>query len=375
LSALAAGRDKKAQRRLVTDALAMLGAAAAALGLLFAAAWGFLPWARILNLHGQLAMAEAAPAAAALGATFLLGLPAAVALQIRMAFQESFVASAWSAAGAVLSLLALGLALGMQAGLPLLLLMVSGAPLLTAWAHLGWLLFRDKPWLLPRWREFRLKGAKALMLDGLLFFAIQVAGALAFQADALVLALRLGQQAVTQYAVSGRLFQFIPILLSLALTPLWPAYREAFASGDGAWARRAFWKSLRYSAALAVPAAGLLAWGHAEILRLWVSGLVQAPPGLVLALALWSAMSAVNGPLAMFLNGAGALKFQAGWTLCMAAANLALSWFLTPVLGVSGVVWGSILSMIVFSYLPAALNFRRLSELAFKKKGRQDGKA
>jgi Na+-driven multidrug efflux pump len=63
-------------------------------------------------------------------------------------------------------------------------------------------------------------------------------------------------------------------------------------------------------------------------------------------------MGAVNGSLGSFLNGAGILRFQAIAAVLMMAANVAFSILLTRVVGLSGVVWGSVLSQMIFILIP-----------------------
>jgi Na+-driven multidrug efflux pump len=80
----------------------------------------------------------------------------------------------------------------------------------------------------------------------------------------------------------------------------------------------------------------------------------------MLGLGLWLAMNTFNGPLAMLLNGAGAMGFQAICAILMAVGNVTISVFLVYRIGVSGAVWGSLIAQAVFILLPSAWYVPRL---------------
>jgi O-antigen/teichoic acid export membrane protein len=84
-------------------------------------------------------------------------------------------------------------------------------------------------------------------------------------------------------------------------------------------------------------------------------------PSLLLlsALGVWAVISSVNGPLAVFLNGVNALRFQAVCAVVMVVANVALSIALTEHIGVSGVIWGSVIAQVMFVLVPIAIFLRR----------------
>ena len=67
--------DREAAAGHVASGFYLLTALAAALGLIFAAVYPFVPWPRVFNVKTPLAAVEAGPAMAAMAACFLLGLP------------------------------------------------------------------------------------------------------------------------------------------------------------------------------------------------------------------------------------------------------------------------------------------------------------
>ena len=98
--------------------------------------------------------------------------------------------------------------------------------------------------------------ARELLASGSAFFLIQIAGAVVFSSDNLVVSHYLGAAQVTPYNVTWRLVMLTAVLQSLIFPALWPAYAEAYARRDYAWMRRAFRFTLRGTLALNVTLRG-----------------------------------------------------------------------------------------------------------------------
>ena len=114
-----------------------------------------------------------------------------------------------------------------------------------------------------------------------------------------------------------------------------------------------------FSFAVNVPIAiTLTAFGN-PIARFWVGPEIDPSLLLLGSLGVWTLINALTGPLAMFLNGIGVVRFQVVCSTAMAIMNIALSIILTHYIGVAGVVLGSVISMTIcvlipiFLYLPA----------------------
>ena len=347
--------DTVIARRAVSSAFFMLTAIAVLLGLFLVLAWRALPWGAFLNARSAATAAEADTAMAVLLACFLTGLPLSVVTHGFSGLQQGYRSSFYVAIGGVLSLAAIVTAVKLRAGLPWLVLASSGAPLLSAILG-GWdLYFRRRGDLRPSLEHASLEGSLEIARLGALFFIIQVAGSISFQSDGLVLTRILGPESVATYTVTQKLFLQVPFLLGYFLTPLWPAYAEAVARRDLGWVKRTLKRSILAGFAVNLPAAVALFVTARWILGRWVGSAIDPPDLLLASLSVWVALNALNGPLAMFLNGAGALRYQTLTVVPMAAANLALSILLTRRIGIAGVVLGSILAQILFCYLPAAI--------------------
>lgn len=359
--AYAAGlRDRALIRGYVTSGITVLVAVALSLGAGFMAIYPSVPWAALFNVDSAAARQEAGPAAAAFVACFLIGMPAGALQQARVGLQQEYVNAIFLGVGNVTALLLLIVAIQLQLGLPWLVLAMAGAPILAALAN-GLVLLLRSPWIRPAPPAFRLVYARALLRVGLLFLVLQLATAVAFASDSLVLAHVIGPSAVAEYAVVARLFSIPMLMVSLALGPLWPAYREALGRGDAEWLRMTFRRSIRVALAIAVPVSTILVLVGVPLIDVWVGTSALRPPfGLVFAFGVWTILSSLGSALAVLLNGIQVVRFQVITAILMATTGLLLSIALTSRIGVAGVIWGSVIAYSICSLIPAFLYLRRL---------------
>ena len=353
--------DREAARRAISTAAAMLSLIGAVVVVVFGVAYFMVPWAHVFGVHTQPAVSEAGPAAAVLIGAFALGLPLGIVGTVQMAHQTGYITSAWAIVGNLVSLVALIAIISIHGSLPLLILGMTCVGIPLALIN-GWFLFRrQRPWLMPRLRDIDLRAARPLLKTGSFFLVLQIAGLVAYSLDNVVIAQIMGAGAVKEYAIPTKLFVLAPTLLSFVLVPLWPAYRESMARGDAAWVRRTLRRSIILAAIVNIPSTVALVIAGPAIIQIWAPALhLQPTMLLMLGLGTWTIMNTLNGPLAMLLNGANIIGFQATCAILMAVANVTLSILLVQRIGVSGAVYGSVIAQIVFVMLPALWYVRRL---------------
>jgi O-antigen/teichoic acid export membrane protein len=258
--------------------------------------------------------------------------------------QEMFVASAWQALGSLLGLAGVILAVALDASLPYIVLAVAVAPALALAGNGGELFFRRRPWLRPSLKRVDRDVAGALLRIGSLFFVLQIAVAVAYESDALVLTQILGPSAVTTYSVTMRVFLVVPALAGFVLAPLWPAYGEAISRGDTPWVRQTLRRVVKGGLVLSIAGAGLLALVARPFIDLWAG--FRPPYLLIVAAAIWVVAMTLGSVLAAFLNGARVIRAQIVLALGLMVTNLGLSIAFTRWIGVSGVIWGSIAAQV-----------------------------
>lgn len=354
------GEDRVRTQRAVSSAFYLLVGLSMLLG---AIAWLVVPstdWASLFNVKTPEAAAEVGPAMAAFAACFVVGLPLGIVYRVQVGSQEGFANGLWLAAGSIVSLIGLILAVRLNAGLPWLVLALFGGPLLAtcldAVVVFGW----QKAWARPRLDMVELATVRRLIRIGSSFFILQLVISVAYQTDTIVAASVVGPDAAAEYAISYRLLMFAPALIGIALMTLWPAYGEAFARGDIDWIKG----SVRSSATVALVAASaatiLILAFHKPILDAWVGPTIAPSWPLLLGMAAWAIVSTAFNAVAVLFNGLGILRFQVGIGMAMAVASVLSSIALAHQFGVAGVIWGTVLAYVVCSALPTAIYLPRL---------------
>ena len=334
-AALGAG-DRAAMRRYISSGFYALMAVCTLLALLAALLVPVLPWSELFSLRTDQARAEVLPAVAVFAACLALAVPLGLVQRVQIALQRGFIASAWQCAANVLALIAIWQATVWQLALPWLVLALLGAPLLTALVNAMVFFWRTEPGLRPRWSDVQGAATATLLRTGASYFIIQLAGAVVFASDSLFIANLLGAAEVARYAVPEKLFGVISLLVATAVGPLWPAYGEAIARGDLGWVRQTLKRSLLMAAMFSAGAAGLLMLLGPWLIGLWVGPRLDVSMPLLWALGLWKLFEGVGFAWAMFLNGAGLLRYQVLTAGLMAAGVLVLKPWLVLQLGLAG---------------------------------------
>ena len=352
--------DRQAAAHYVSSAFFMLTGMAVLILAAFALAYPHIPWARLFNVKTPLAAREAGPALAALVACFALNLPLGVVQRVQTGYQEGFVISLWESLGKVLGLIGVLGVIFCQGGLVWLVLAVAGAPLLAALVNSLVLFGYQRTWLRPDWKNADTATATKLIRIGLLFFILQMALALAYSSDNLVAAHFLGPEAVTLYSVPMRMFTAVTLLVSMLITPLWPAFGEAKARGDILWVKRTLSKSLKLSFFLSLlPTLFLIIYGP-TVIHLWVGAEITPPLSLLIGQGIWTMLLALGTTMSIFLSGINMYNFLIKTVPIMSIISLILKIFLAEQIGLSGIIWGLVISYILLFIVPCSLYIYKL---------------
>ena len=347
--------DINMMRRHISSGFALLTAIALCLVVAFAAAYPVFDWNRIFKASSKLAAQEAGPAVAVFIGVFAINLPMSIVSKVQAGLQQSFNASLWQCGGSLLALVSLLIVTHLKLGLPWLVLAVLGAPVVTAICNTGHFFGIVHRALRPCFASVSGESAKQIGRIGFFFLILQIVSAVAYASDNLVIAQSLGAGSVSAYAVPEKLFSLISIALTILLTPLWPAYGEAMARGDVDWVRRAFKRSALLSLGAAAALSTLLVLIAPTLLRVWIGQPIDTPFLVLAGLGTWKVIESFGLSMSMFLNGANVMRQQMLIAVATGASALALKIYLVGQIGVSGVVWASIIAFTVFSIVPLCL--------------------
>ena len=352
--------DEPATKSYVASGFFMLSGAALALAAAFMILWLTVDWAQVFNLTSQPDASEAEAAVAAFAALFILAIPLRITERVQWALQEGYVAGVWQSIGAAIGISGVLATIWLGGDLRYFSIALLGGPLIAAGANWAVTFGRRYREMRPRWSLVSARSSRELIGLGAKFFGLQIAVAVAFASDNLVVARLLGPEHVPQLAIPFQMFAVLTVIVSLMLTPLWPAYGESIARGDVAWVRETLRRSMAGSFAVTVVGSALLLFIGPRLIRVWAGPEIKPETSLLWALAFLIVLTAFGNSIAMFLNGAGKVRIQLVVGTLMATTALALKIVLAPSYGVAGVVWATVASYSVFIVVPLAAYARHL---------------
>lgn len=358
--AQATGRDDLiAVRRAISNAVvALFSIAIFAAIVLLTTVW-MLDWTHIFGLHSLEAIQEARLSLAAFVMCFVVNIPLGIVNRVQFGLQMGFVSGLWQSFGSIVGLVSVFLATTHNLGLPILIVALLGGPALAATANTAIFFTQTRPELRPRISDLSRSTIRSILQLGGLFFALQVAGALAFSTDPLISARFYGAESVGDYAVAAKLFSSVSILTSLLLHPLWPAYAEALARNDRRWVRRTFWTATIGVTSIAGVFSFALLIIFDRVIQVWVHRAIHVSMPLLAGFAVWSVIEAAGVSVAMFLNGAHVVKLQVMLAGMFSISCICLKLLLIDSFGLTVLPWTTVITYLALSLIPALSCMKR----------------
>ena len=202
----------------------------------------------------------------------------------------------------------------------------------------------------------RFRGLPILGTAGPMFI-VMVGLPLALQTDRIIIAHRVDAASLSDYTYAVQLYTPLWSVVSVAALGLWPLFA---AKGTEIASMRQSWRkavTLLGGVGLSFAAAFLLLAG---IIIGWMSGGSATPEfGLILSFAALLAVQAAHVGTGIMLISPKHLRFQAICVIALVLTNVPLSWLLAPVLGATGPVVASVITVAVCQLLPGVLVARR----------------
>lgn len=353
-AAYASGRTESARAH-ITAGVVVLSAIALAIGIVGLAAWPWIDLPSRMQLQTPDARVEADRAFVAALAVFLLGFPLSVVQKILGAYQQGGLANIWLGIGNLASLIGLVLAAAGQASLAWLVVAFSGSQLLVTLVSAIWLFWYHRPELRPSLKALDIGAVRRLGGIGGMFFVIQIAGALIFQTDNIIIASQAGASAVTPYSVAWRLFSYCGIFHLLTVNSLWPAFAEAFARDDQQWVRRAFHWNLRVNLLITVALGLPLVLFGQQFIAWWAGPGAVPPRSLLLWMGIWALISSAMNTVAIILSSSGRIRGQTIYASLTAVTNIALSIAWIGPYGITGVIAATVVAYLLCNVVPATV--------------------
>ena len=338
----ATGRaDVKAQQALISTTSFLLAGIALLLGILFFALLPFLPWTAILNAKTPVAASTAKGVVAAIAFCFLLNLPLSTVQRSQMALQEGYQTSLWQCVSSFCVVAVLVVGVKAKLSPALLVLAISGMPLLITAANWFWFFHRAQPSLQPKLKHFSWQEGGVLVRVGLAFFAISILTTVGMYSDNLIIAHVCGLKAVTLYSVPARMALILTAIINMICAPMWVANGEALARGDVDWVRQNTARLIKASLLFTTFAAMCLIAIGPPVLRLWLGNEFMVSRWLFLGLGAFAVFLSAAAPYFMVLNGASIISPQVKMFLLFTPIVLFVKIVLAKYFGLTGIAFAN----------------------------------
>jgi len=336
----------------VSSTFYILFGIASFLFLVFISVYPFVSWERVFNVKSSLAIAESGPTMLALVVMLLINMPLGIIQRIQDGYQEGYKFQFWLILGSLLSFFGLLICIYFKSGLIWLVLAFSGGQLIATVLN-GITLFNLKrKYLKPQFQHFDLNVGKLLIKSGLIFFLLGLFTLLGNTSDDIIIAQTLGASAIAGYEIVKKIFLF-SMFTQFIIQPLWPAFAEAMESGDIVWAKNTLKKGLLLSiisgAIITLP---LVIFGK-QIILLWVGPKFIPSWSLLLGFYAFIFISNYGGVMSTFLNSGPLLSKQLLIVGLSSISSVLLKIFFSIKIGVSGIIWATVISYLVFFIVPS----------------------
>jgi O-antigen/teichoic acid export membrane protein len=356
--------NKEEAKVAVSSTFFILLAIACILFVVFITVYPSISWKDVFNVKSNLEIQEVGPTIMILVIIFLINMPLGIIERIQAGYQEGYRFQLWLVLGSLLSFLGLLLCVFLKSGLAWLVLAYSGGQLIATVSNGIYLFTKKRKYLAPSFKHFHLDTGKTLVRSGLIFFLLGLFTLLSSASDDIIIAQTLGASTVAGYEVVKKMFLF-SMFTQFIIQPLWPAFAEAMASGDIAWAQKTLRKALVLSivsgAVITLP---LLVFGK-QIVAIWVGPGYIPTWSLLIGFYAFVALANYGGVISTFLNSGPLLGKQ---TIMMGLAGIGavlMKIYFSLNFGLSGIIWATVVSFGVFFVRPSyKLAFDHLNRMA-----------
>ena len=172
---------------------------------------------------------------------------------------------------------------------------------------------------------------------GVKFFIIQIQQIVLYQATNLLISHLDGPEAVTQYNISYKLLNVVVMVYIIILTPLWPAYTDAYAKKDFMW-MNSIYKKMKSIFLLLFALIIVITLLSPLLYHVWVGDKVSIPLILTASISVYTLIHCWDSLQVMLINGIGTVKLQSYVIFIGLILHIPLSLFLGQYIGLYGVI-------------------------------------
>lgn len=189
----------------------------------------------------------------------------------------------------------------------------------------------------PSFKSIKFNLVKDLFNLGAKFFLIQVQIIVLYQATNILISNVSNPIEVANYNVAYRYINMSLMVFNILLTPLWPAFTDAYVKKDFMWMKSVY-KKLTKVLLLTIGIIILMIIASPVVYKLWVGDKMNIPFLMTLSVGIYVMIHTWDSLQVTLINGIGTVKLQTYLTLIGLVFNIPLALLLGKYMGAIGVV-------------------------------------
>lgn len=308
----------------------------------------FINWAHFLNVN-PIYNFEISKALYALIACFCLQMIVNVVTAVIAAYQKVALSSTFPVIGNFLSLIVIFLLTKLcPPSLLALALAISAMPILVMLVASIILFHKKFSKVAPNIQAINRKYIKNLFNLGFKFFFIQIQVVILYQCTNILISNVSGADEVTSYNIAYKYLGIAMMIFTVILTPLWPAFTDAYTKKDFIWMKNIY-KKMVYLFVLSTLGVICMVLISSFVYKLWIEDKANIPYSMTIAVGLYMIIYSWNSLQVQLINGIGAIRLQTYVTIIGLVMHIPLSLFLGKYIGATGVVYSMIAINIIYA--------------------------
>jgi O-antigen/teichoic acid export membrane protein len=294
-------------------------------------------WASFLNIDARY-NEEIIRAMYVITAFFCLSMITHVITSIISAFQKTALASSFPVIGNVISLIIIYiLTKTTPPSLIALAFAISSMPVIVQLVA-SVILFKNKfSKVSPSFDTIDKKYVSDIFTLGYKFFILQIQVLILTQATNFLISNISGPLDVTAFNISHKYFNIGMMVFNIILTPLWPAFTDAYTKGDYRWMKRVYKKMVQIFIFLTALTFFMVLISPIAY-NLWIGNKASIPFNMTVSVAIYILVLSWSALQLYLINGIGFIKLQTIIAIISVLIHIPLSYMFGLIYGGIGVI-------------------------------------
>lgn len=265
------------------------------------------------------------------------------------AFQKVALSSAFPVIGNFFSLIAIWLLIKLwPPSLLALALAISSMPVIVIITASVILYSRQFHSVAPSFRCVQIKYIKDLFSLGARFFLIQMQVVILYQCTNILISNVSGPEDVTAYNIAYKYIGISMMAYTIILTPLWPAFTDAYTKHDYTWMRNVY-KKMTKVYFMSVGVMLLMLAISPIVYKIWIGDKADVPFAVTLWICVYMLIYNWDSLQVNLINGIGTVRLQTYVTMIGLVVHIPLAVCLGKYAGMGAI--GVVMSMIVINFI------------------------